>query len=162
MEEDRAAAPIHPRPDVVLEDADDVVEAIVAPHPFAAPPVGQTHRPVKIAVAGIVAPRAVAPQRQSTKVPPGAKARIRPEVEPKNRKAPSRRLAIALELAAANAGAPDGTGDLRCAGNKPAARLLAWRKPRRRDDAQARKPARNLSKFAWRRFTHFDPLLVLA
>lgn len=56
VKEKRAAAPDGSGPDIEIQNADDIVEVVLAPEIFATGGRGQPHRPVVVSRAGVVAP----------------------------------------------------------------------------------------------------------
>ena len=63
VQEDGAAGALQRAGEVVVEDDDHVVEAVVAPQAFVAAGIGQADRAVVAAVGGVVAPAVVRPER---------------------------------------------------------------------------------------------------
>ena len=83
-----------------LERAVDVAPATAEP---------QADEAVVIAIRRIVAPGAIAADRQRAEISAWMKAGACPEQEQRDRKAPRRRLAVALDLAATYAGVTNST-----------------------------------------------------
>jgi len=109
MKEDGAAAPDCPRPDVEIDHADDVIEAILAPQRFGAGAKRQPDGPVVGARGRVVAP-AVMGADVSLPSQSGAPAIGAPQPA-KDRKAPNGGDAIALPTLAADAAPADGACD---------------------------------------------------
>src|SRR5947209_13965429 len=125
VKKNRAAATRDPRPRVVVEFDEEIVEVIVAPQTVARRIGREPDRPVIPAVVRIFAPGvrdADAAQRQ-TRARAGCTVGAPPEPDEPKRALRSR--AVALALVGANAGRPQGSADVQRAGFEPCFRPAA-------------------------------------
>ena len=120
VKEDGAAAALPPRPLIVIEQDNDVIEMVVAPKLLMGDRIGQAHGPVVVAVADLIAP-AVA-----TADPDEGKRRLRrlravaAEEHAAQAQVAQRRGAIALALLGGNPAPPEEAGKDQSAHRQPA------------------------------------------
>ncbi len=99
VKEDRAAFSLHCGVQVAIQNNDDVIEPVVAPHLLVAGRKRQLHRPVVATVARVVAPAGRRRQRFGRQQRCGRQPPIRAIVDVEQGKTARRRATIAFTLA---------------------------------------------------------------
>ena len=107
MEEDGAAAAGHPRPGVVVDLDDDVVEAVVAPEPVAWFIGRAPERPVVAPVVRVLAPGIVRADAADRQQRPRPRQAVGPPPQPQRAKSAARGAAVAFALVGLDAGAAE-------------------------------------------------------
>jgi hypothetical protein len=124
MKEDRAAAILAAGRVVVIERHDDVIESIVAPHPFMACPTGQLNALVICRRGGIVAPAIEWSGRREIYNLSARGQTVAPDETAENREASDGRGAIALALVDPRARAPERAGNDEWPGDQAPSRWI--------------------------------------
>ena len=137
--------PLHAAAEIVVEDEDEVVERVVAPHAVRAVGGGQADGAIVAPARRVLAPALVAPQRPQRHAAGRRAAAVGAVIAPQQSEPPGRRRAVALALVAHDPRRPERASDAQRPGDQPAARAI-----RRRAAARAGSSAEAI-RDPWRR-----------
>lgn len=98
VHENRAAPAHRPRPQIIIEYDDDVVQPIVAPHTLGRCRIGMPDMPIVVAITSCIAPSVVGPQRDKRQPHTWPQNPISAVVRPHESEPPDRCRAITLAL----------------------------------------------------------------
>jgi len=122
MHEDGAAPALHARPLVMIDNDDDVIQVVIAPHPFGAGGVRVLDVPVVVPVTDLVAPTIVRFQRPDGHSGSRAQETIWPVEGTSNDESTNRSGAVAFALDRAPTGSPQGARKSQSADARPSSR----------------------------------------
>lgn len=98
VHEYRAAMTLHPRPFVVIQHNNDVVEMVLPPHPFSARGIGVLDLAVVVAITDGVAPAVIGPEGRNGDAREGTTQPVRPIENSANLERANRGRAVAFPL----------------------------------------------------------------
>ncbi len=98
--------------EIIIEDGNRVVKAVLAPKRFRTCRIGQPDGAVVVAVEGRIAPAKPGTQRPSVQRRARTPQTVRPEIEPYHRPKPARACPIALALHRAHAAFSNGNREM--------------------------------------------------
>lgn len=122
MHEDGTAPALHARPLVMIDNDDDVIQVVVAPHPFGAGRIGVLDVSVVVSVADLVAPAVIWPQRPEGQIGSWAQKTILPVEGTSNDESTNRSGAVAFALDRPPTGSPQGARKSQSADARPPSR----------------------------------------